>query len=79
MDEREKLTKSVVINTVLSLEERTVSLSCQPTAILRRWKIIKFESNTTCILCPMNGLHVSDEFTNLLSDPQYKRKSKEMW
>ena len=78
MDGRERLRKSAGISTDPSLGERAVGLSHLPTAILRRGKIINFESNTTCILSKMGGLHVSDESANLSSDTQYKTNSKGM-
>ena len=79
MDGRETLRKSVVMNTVLSPEERTIGLSYLPTEILRRGKIVKFESNTTCVFSQMNGLHVSGELTDISSDSQHKTNNKELF
>jgi hypothetical protein len=56
MNGSEMLRKPVVINTILSPEDRAGGLSYLPTPIFRREKIIKFESNTTCILNQMSGL-----------------------
>jgi hypothetical protein len=63
-DVGETLRKSIIINTVISPENRAAGLSYLPTAIFRRGKMIKFQSNTNHIFDDIHRIHVSDELTN---------------